>query len=264
MGADARTRAQPYDAVMADRDSAFLWETEAIRASSRQIRPSGADDGWLTLREAQEETGIPIATLRKWARREAVPSYLDDTPVGQLRMVSREGVRRRAAKLGRTIKDPSPPQPPPPPRMETPAPQPVARSAPTRPDQTQPVPPGTMLVPIDAWDKMLTQLGNLHQAGQEVAEARERAAKAETEVKFLKERFAELRDRQEAPVAQPESTMVDLSQVEKVPETAPEDIDEPEIVEEKPEETSEPLNLPNYSLAVMRHLYGTWRNRPRR
>ena len=248
---------------MVDRDSAFLWETEAIRASSRQIRPSGADDGWLTLREAQDETGIPIATLRKWARREAVPSYLEDTPVGQRRMVSREGVRQRAAKLGRTIKDPSPPQPPPP-RMETPAPQPVARSAPARPDQTQPVSPGTMLVPIDAWDKMMTQLGNLHQAGRELAEARERAAKAETEVKFLKERFAEMRGRQEAPVAQPESTMVDLSQVAEVPATASEDIDEPEIVEEKPEETSGLHNLPSFSRAVVRHLYRTWRNRPRR
>ena len=263
MVADADTRVQPYDAVMVDRDSAFLWETEAIRASSRQIRLSVADDGWLTLREAQDQTGIPIATLRKWASREAVPSYLDHTPVGRLRMVSREGVRRRAAELGRTIKDPSPPQPPPP-RMETPAPQPVTRSAPTRPEETQPVPPGTMLVPTDAWDKILTQLGNLHQAGQELAEARERAAKAETEVKFLKERFAEMRDQKEVPVAQPESTIVDLSQVEEVPETAPKGADEPEIVEEKPEETSKPFNIPSFSLAVVRHLYRTWRSRPRR
>lgn len=63
-----------------------------------------------------------------------------------------------------------------------------------------------MLVPIDAWDKMLMQLGNLHQAGQELAEARERAAKAETEVKFLKERLAERRAvADSAPPAGPES-----------------------------------------------------------
>ena len=263
MRTDARTRAPPYDAAMADQDSAFLWETEALRASSGQIKASGADDGWLTLREAEEETGIPIATLRKWARREAVPSYLDDTPVGQLRMVSRQGVRRRAAKLGRTIKDP-PPAPPAPPRMATPEPELRARSAPTKPEQTQSAPPGTMLVPIDAWDKMLMQLGNLHQAGQELAEARERAAKAETEVKFLKERFTELRTGPEAPVAQPESTRVDPSLDEEVPETVSEIVAEPEIVQETPEETHEPLNLPNYSLAVVRHLYATWRNRPRR
>jgi hypothetical protein len=51
-----------------------------------------------------------------------------------------------------------------------------------------------MLVPIDAWDKMLIQLGNLHQAGQQLAEARERAARAETEAAFLRERLAELRE----------------------------------------------------------------------
>ncbi len=51
-----------------------------------------------------------------------------------------------------------------------------------------------MLVPIDAWNKMLNQLGNLHEAGQQLAEARERAAKAETEAVFLRERLAEMRE----------------------------------------------------------------------
>jgi len=50
-----------------------------------------------------------------------------------------------------------------------------------------------MIVPIAAWDKMLLQLGNLHQAGQQLAEARERAGRAETEARFLRERLAELR-----------------------------------------------------------------------
>lgn len=54
-------------------------------------------------------------------------------------------------------------------------------------------PPGTMIVPISAWEKMLIQLGNLHEAGREIAEAKERAARAETEVSFLRERLAELR-----------------------------------------------------------------------
>jgi hypothetical protein len=61
-------------------------------------------------------------------------------------------------------------------------------------DAEVPAPPeGTLIVPIDAWDKMLNQLGNLHEAGQQLAEARERAAKAETEATFLRERLAELR-----------------------------------------------------------------------
>ena len=55
------------------------------------------------------------------------------------------------------------------------------------------VPDDHVLVPMDAWEKMLMQLGNLHEAGQDLASARERAAKAETEAAFLRERIAELR-----------------------------------------------------------------------
>ena len=51
----------------------------------------------------------------------------------------------------------------------------------------------SMLVPRDAWDKLMDQLGNLHEAGMLLATARERAAKAETEATFLRERLAEMR-----------------------------------------------------------------------
>ena len=70
-----------------------------------------------------------------------------------------------------------------------------------------PAEPTTMLVPIDAWNRVLDQLGNLHQAGQELAEARERAARAETESQFLRERLAELRAAatEDAPAAEPAS-----------------------------------------------------------
>ena len=54
-------------------------------------------------------------------------------------------------------------------------------------------PPGTLLVPLDAWQRMLDQLGNLHEAGQQLADASARAAKAETEAAFLRERVADLR-----------------------------------------------------------------------
>ena len=36
----------------------------------------------------------------------------------------------------------------------------------------------SLLVPLDAWNTVLNQLGNLHEASQQMAEARERAAKA--------------------------------------------------------------------------------------
>lgn len=52
-----------------------------------------------------------------------------------------------------------------------------------------------VLVPVDEWARILRQLGNLHEAGQQLAEARERAAKAETESTFLRERLKETRDR---------------------------------------------------------------------
>lgn len=51
-----------------------------------------------------------------------------------------------------------------------------------------------VLVPVDEWSRILRQLGNLHDAGQQLAEARERAAKAETESTFLRERLRDARD----------------------------------------------------------------------
>lgn len=58
-----------------------------------------------------------------------------------------------------------------------------------RDDTTRsPVPPGTMLVPVEAWNRILDQLGNLHEAGQSLAEARERAARAEAVAEFQIER----------------------------------------------------------------------------
>ena len=54
-----------------------------------------------------------------------------------------------------------------------------------------------VLVPREAWKQALEQLGHLHEAGQQLAEARERAGKAETATEFLRERVRELRERVE-------------------------------------------------------------------
>ena len=51
-----------------------------------------------------------------------------------------------------------------------------------------------MLVPISAWKKVLDQLGNLHEADKLMAEARERAAKAEAESEFLREKLKNTRE----------------------------------------------------------------------
>ena len=163
------------------------WETEALRESrSRHTerplvskRTPELPDDLVTLREAHESTGIPVNTLRKWARRNHVASTLDSSKQPALRMVSLSEVQARPATLGRTEPDPG---------SASPEPAEVATST-----GGAEAPEGTMLVPIDAWNKMLIQLGNLHESGQQLAEARERAAKAETEATFLRERLAELR-----------------------------------------------------------------------
>ena len=66
-----------------------------------------------------------------------------------------------------------------------------------------------VLVPLDQWTRILNQLGNLHEAGQQLGDARERAAKAETESTFLRERLKEMRSRldeidQASEIAEPE------------------------------------------------------------
>ena len=143
---------------------------------------------WRTLREASELTGIPISTLRKWCRRDTVNSYLESDGELTLRMVEMGSVR---AKRDTSSPAPVASHEPEDTRHET---RDTRHEAPPASPLVQPPEPATMIVPVDAWNKMLTQLGNLHEAGQQLAEARERAAKAETEASFLRERLAEMRE----------------------------------------------------------------------
>ena len=289
--------------AMAHSDSAFLWETEALRSSKRTRGPSERqyarvdrdDPDWLTLREATELTGIPISTLRKWARRENVPTYLNETPVGQLRMVSLRGIHQRADELGREVKESpsrkaktglSPPLEPPTP-IPTPDPAQIQETPETQviADSKPDIPEGTMLVPLDAWNKMLMQLGNLHEAGQQLAEARERAAKAETETTFLRERLTEMRGelveaKSSTPrlpiVVEPVSEPEPDEPLEDVPSVENDDLSsvdipvrnlggiEPQDEAQMPADQEDLLTLPAYSLAMMKHVYTTWRGRPRR
>jgi hypothetical protein len=203
---------------MSDRDSAFMWETEALRAapqrvaeeeidSTREVEPSGR---WMTLREANRATGIPVETLRKWARRGTVPTFLQATQIGtNIRLVDLDGVEERAAELGRSI------------NPDADAAEPTA-SQPSSldPPEALAAAPGTMIVPVDAWNKMLAQLGNLHEAGQQLATARERAAKAETEAGFLRERLAEMRAELVAARTGPPPPTVEPTPAESEPTAA--------------------------------------------
>ena len=51
-----------------------------------------------------------------------------------------------------------------------------------------------MIIPITAWEAIVNQLGNIHEASQNMAEARERAAKAEAENNFLREKIVNLKE----------------------------------------------------------------------
>ena len=51
-----------------------------------------------------------------------------------------------------------------------------------------------LIIAISAWESILNQLGNIHEASQNMAEARERAAKAEAENEFLREKIINLKE----------------------------------------------------------------------
>ncbi|MDK1097766.1 MAG: hypothetical protein QGM47_11025 [Actinomycetota bacterium] len=232
---------------------------------SRQRAPHRGSDPaqWVTLREAEAATGIPSNTLRKWVRRADLPSMLESDGDVVLRMVDLAAVRARARQLGRKLVPPSggtgesasqggpevtdepttqaaPPHssvfvPPSGGTGESSSQGGLRDHSPAEPEPPQ----GTMIVPIDAWNKMLNQLGNLHEAGQQLAVVSERAAKAETEARFLRERLEEMRAERGAtiPVITPE------------PEPEPEPAPEPDPVE---------------TTAYWRYLTTGWRDRKRR
>lgn len=161
----------------------FFW-SEADRGKVRRVRrgddrrsvpsadhvpreaaaPSPEEIGRLTLREASAQYGVPVSTLRSWCRRGTIAGSLVEP--GPRWMVDPVSVERHAAN-----------------RRGAGAPRARGGAAPG----------GGMLVPRDAWDRLIGQLTNLHETGQHLAEARERAARAETEAAFLRERLAELR-----------------------------------------------------------------------
>jgi len=175
-------------------DPAFVWQSPS---------PPPPPRGWITLEQASDLAGVPAKTIRNWARKRKVSTKLD----GESRLVLRDEVIERARHLGHPHSH----------ARQTPRTQ---APPPTPPEP--PVPEGSMLVPIDEWRRILSQLGNLHEAGQQLADARERAAKAETEAQFLKERVRELRGRLEtaAEPAQPREPLPDpVPSADPVPET---------------------------------------------
>ena len=157
---------------MAD-DAAFIWDQPSKRPPPRRrpkTPPEPSTDDRITLRDAEHRFGVRTSTLRGWVRRGAIDGVLASGPHGEQWMVIPESVAHHLSRR---------------------SPQTAASS---RTRTAGPSDDGSsMLVPRDAWDKLMDQLGNLHEAGMELASARERAAKAETEATFLRERLTEMR-----------------------------------------------------------------------
>ncbi|MHB1447428.1 MAG: hypothetical protein ACYCTI_03815 [Acidimicrobiales bacterium] len=133
---------------------------------------------WVPLKEAAEAAGITVSALRKAYREDRIDSTMGPGPTGPQRLVGLGQVLERMGPGKRGLQ--------------------TVRAALAAPGTVLPGagPAGEYLpVPRAAWESLLEQVGNLHQAGQELAEARERAAKAETANDFLKEQLAEARAR---------------------------------------------------------------------
>ncbi|MFV1998988.1 MAG: hypothetical protein ACC654_01335 [Acidimicrobiia bacterium] len=246
-------------------DASTRWETAAIRSGSRggsrPPRPTAkrqeSATTWVTLKEAEAATSVPVNTLRKWIRKAKLPSYLESDGDIALRMVDLEAVVSRARHLGRRVE----------PLLggesddrdndigatETGRDTRTDRQhgPPVESETASNASEGTMIVPIDAFNKMLSQLGNLHEAGQQLAEARERAAKAETEAIFLRQRLAELRS--QSPVA-------DVHEQDE-PSREPDDPIETIIDIELEEQSREPLDAG--TTTYWRYLTTGWAERRR-
>lgn len=157
---------------MAD-DSAFIWDQPTPQPPARRRAEKPSEDlteGRIPLREAEHRFGIRVSTLRAWSRRKSIDAVRASGPHGVQWMVTPESIAHYLSRQS----------------PKTPQAGPRQSTGPTDDGSS-------MLVPRDAWDKLMDQLGNLHEAGMQLATARERAAKAETEATFLRERLTEMR-----------------------------------------------------------------------
>ncbi|HEX5631561.1 MAG TPA: hypothetical protein VFY15_07865 [Acidimicrobiia bacterium] len=170
-------------------DPAFTWDQPkpAVVKARRESAPTSPSPAAarITLREAEHRFGVPVATLRTWARKGSIDAVMTGAEGTRQWVVTPESV---AHHLSRGAKTPTRATP-----KGAKKPKTAARQA------TGPTGDGSaMLVPRDAWDRLIDQLGNLHETGLMLAEARERAARAETEAGFLRERLAEVRTERDA------------------------------------------------------------------
>jgi hypothetical protein len=144
-------------------------------------------DEWVTLRIASERADVAVGTLRRWYGAGKVESRLVPGPTGPRRLVNLSAVLDRTGR-----------RPPQLPAAYTP---PAAQEATAAQEAPPATPPGTMLIPLDSWNTMMSQLANLHSAGQELADAREAAGRFEERYNFEQERRKDEQERRKAAEA---------------------------------------------------------------
>lgn len=163
-------------------------------------------DPWLPLRAASEQAGVSVSALRKWYRLEKIQSELRPGPTGDQRFVLLSEVMKHAGRLhrGPKVMAGSPPAP----------------AAPAEEEPITEAPPGQMLLPLSAWETMMKQLANLHEAGQMLADARADAARFEERYNFEQERRKIEQERREAAEAR-------IAELEEARQAQPQTPDDP-------------------------------------
>ena len=174
-GNPSETYESAYDADVIAVGIVGAAQEAVLRAGTDHPDPSPTEvptaaEGLVTLQEAASRTGASVSVLRKWTKTGLLASSRSGTRI-QVALADVETLA--AERLGNRAA----------PTMET---------------------AGGIMVPVDAWNRVMDQLGHLHSAGRELAEARERAGRAEARAEFLEQRLAELRQPETvepAPVA---------------------------------------------------------------
>lgn len=149
-------RAAPLEATPVDDDLEQQPPADAVR--------------WLTVAEAAEAADVSVGTIRRWYSGDDpdVPSEMRDGTHGPERVMPADAVRERAARSGRRPADFD------------------AALAGLDGQAADVAAPDTLPVPREDWERLLERLATAD-------EIMARAAKAEAEATFLRERLGELR-----------------------------------------------------------------------
>lgn len=168
--AHLRARSAPADAIT------------ALEAAHAEFATAAANDQLAAgeTEEAAESALIPIAEAARLtgATKKAIRSRVER---GSLPAVLEDGVRKVSladlARVGLLTEDGQP--------LE-------------QPQRAHEEANGSMLVPLSDWQRLMEQVGNIFELSRELAETSARAAKAETQADFFRERLQEERERRQA------------------------------------------------------------------